>query len=126
MTERARLRELEKEVRELRLEKELLGGSRSLLRERVSMSDTYELIEAEKDVRTDTGTLKYTVTKMCSWLEVSTSGFYEWRNRAKSATAERRAHLSELVQKAFDDLALLRSEERRVGKECRSRWSPYH
>src|SRR5476649_1878316 len=24
------------------------------------------------------------------------------------------------------DLTLLRSEERRVGKECRSRWSPYH
>ena len=24
------------------------------------------------------------------------------------------------------DLCLLRSEERRVGKECRSRWSPYH
>ena len=24
------------------------------------------------------------------------------------------------------DLVLLRSEERRVGKECRSRWSPYH
>ena len=23
-------------------------------------------------------------------------------------------------------LAMLRSEERRVGKECRSRWSPYH
>ena len=23
-------------------------------------------------------------------------------------------------------LAQLRSEERRVGKECRSRWSPYH
>ena len=28
---------------------------------------------------------------------------------------------------AIEDLkALLRSEERRVGKECRSRWSPYH
>ena len=25
-----------------------------------------------------------------------------------------------------DNNALLRSEERRVGKECRSRWSPYH
>ena len=25
-----------------------------------------------------------------------------------------------------DDLSLARSEERRVGKECRSRWSPYH
>src|SRR2546426_8690482 len=25
-----------------------------------------------------------------------------------------------------DDLRGARSEERRVGKECRSRWSPYH
>ena len=25
-----------------------------------------------------------------------------------------------------DDLPCMRSEERRVGKECRSRWSPYH
>ena len=24
------------------------------------------------------------------------------------------------------DVKLCRSEERRVGKECRSRWSPYH
>jgi len=23
-------------------------------------------------------------------------------------------------------IELIRSEERRVGKECRSRWSPYH
>ena len=26
----------------------------------------------------------------------------------------------------FDNFYLTRSEERRVGKECRSRWSPYH
>src|SRR2546429_3366366 len=26
----------------------------------------------------------------------------------------------------LDDNAAARSEERRVGKECRSRWSPYH
>ena len=25
-----------------------------------------------------------------------------------------------------DRMRTLRSEERRVGKECRSRWSPYH
>ena len=25
-----------------------------------------------------------------------------------------------------DNIAHVRSEERRVGKECRSRWSPYH
>ena len=28
--------------------------------------------------------------------------------------------------KAYADLYTTRSEERRVGKECRSRWSPYH
>ena len=26
----------------------------------------------------------------------------------------------------FLDIQMPRSEERRVGKECRSRWSPYH
>src|SRR3712207_7761618 len=30
------------------------------------------------------------------------------------------------VWKTTPFMALLRSEERRVGKECRSRWSPYH
>ena len=29
-------------------------------------------------------------------------------------------------RKGLPDLELGRSEERRVGKECRSRWSPYH
>ena len=28
--------------------------------------------------------------------------------------------------KAYTDYCCTRSEERRVGKECRSRWSPYH
>ena len=39
----------------------------------------------------------------------------------------------EIIGKAFVDNRLMsiflittRSEERRVGKECRSRWSPYH
>ena len=27
---------------------------------------------------------------------------------------------------AVDPKTIMRSEERRVGKECRSRWSPYH
>ena len=30
-----------------------------------------------------------------------------------------------LIKKLKDNFAF-RSEERRVGKECRSRWSPYH
>src|SRR3712207_9331100 len=32
--------------------------------------------------------------------------------------------LASLGARSLDDL--VRSEERRVGKECRSRWSPYH
>src|SRR3989338_5298838 len=31
-----------------------------------------------------------------------------------------------VVMWAWFGVNLLRSEERRVGKECRSRWSPYH
>ena len=36
--------------------------------------------------------------------------------------------LRELSEGVIEKLKLLtdRSEERRVGKECRSRWSPYH
>src|SRR2546425_13146330 len=36
-------------------------------------------------------------------------------------------HPGTYVETASADIALtIRSEERRVGKECRSRWSPYH
>ena len=31
-----------------------------------------------------------------------------------------------LANEDIDRIAAERSEERRVGKECRSRWSPYH
>src|SRR5690554_8229403 len=30
------------------------------------------------------------------------------------------------IQKKYNTSSLIRSEERRVGKECRSRWSTYH
>ena len=32
----------------------------------------------------------------------------------------------DIMQEVFLKLWYMRSEERRVGKECRSRWSPYH
>ena len=34
--------------------------------------------------------------------------------------------LAEALRLLAGEDELLRSEERRVGKECRSRWSPYH
>ena len=43
---------------------------------------------------------------------------------------EFRCDVNEYIQtnrvQQFDDVIKQRSEERRVGKECRSRWSPYH
>ena len=35
-------------------------------------------------------------------------------------------YVCEHTKKKYVVLAPTRSEERRVGKECRSRWSPYH
>src|SRR5256886_15974685 len=41
--------------------------------------------------------------------------------------ADGKAAVKTLESSIFDAAILdLRSEERRVGKECRSRWSPYH
>jgi len=65
------------------------------------VSEKYELIDAEKATRAATGDKKYTITAMCEWLEVSTSGYYEWRDRPESATARRRQLLTLLVTKAF-------------------------
>ncbi len=67
------------------------------------MSEKYELIDVEKATVTETGEKKYTIVTMCGWLEVSTSGYYEWRDRPASATAVRRQLLTLLVKKAFDD-----------------------
>ena len=38
---------------------------------------------------------------------------------------EARQTLAAMKAAGYDGIEL-RSEERRVGKECRSRWSPYH
>lgn len=67
------------------------------------MSEKYELIDTEKASVTGTGEKRYTVVQMCEWLEVSTSGYYEWHDRPDSATAQRRQFLELLVKKAFDD-----------------------
>ena len=34
--------------------------------------------------------------------------------------------VNRMVEETIGGVEFIRSEERRVGKECRSRWSPYH
>ena len=51
------------------------------------------------------------------------------RDFAQGAILPRAAVLDREQMFPYDiiaEMARLRSEERRVGKECRSRWSPYH
>ena len=63
------------------------------------MSEVYEFIDAEYA----TSGAAPAITLMCRWLEVSKSGYYEWRSRPESATAKRRGELKLLITKAFDD-----------------------
>ncbi len=67
------------------------------------MSARYEFIDVEKATRDAQGMPKYRIVRMCEWLEVSTSGFYEWLSRPMSATAARRDYLMLLIEKAFAD-----------------------
>jgi putative transposase len=61
------------------------------------VSESYEFI--------DHCAAKYTypIVKMCAWLEVSKSGFYDWLDRPRSATVVRRGELTVLIKAIFGD-----------------------
>ena len=52
---------------------------------------------------------------------VSTDNAYVKSNIVQIST-----NIEGLITRVFVSENQVRSEERRVGKECRSRWSPYH
>lgn len=53
-------------------------------------------------MRLGTEEYAYSVEFMCGRLGVSRSGYYDWRSRPESATAQRREELKLLIEKAFD------------------------
>src|SRR3989440_6270574 len=69
------------------------------------------------DLATSTGTVE------ASHLPTSLALAVRTVNPSRRSLAGNRAAADELAAPSF---RRIRSEERRVGKECRSRWSPYH
>ena len=68
------------------------------------MSDKFEFIDAEYAVYLESDERHVpSIVKMCIWMEVSRSGFYDWRKAPESATARRREILALYVQKSFED-----------------------
>ena len=68
------------------------------------MTDKFEFIDAEYAAYRESGDIHVpSVVKMCRWMEVSRSGFYEWRSAPESATAKRRGIIALVVQKSFDE-----------------------
>ncbi len=61
------------------------------------MKECYEFIAAEEG----DGGCPWSVTKMCVWLGVSRSGYYEWKARPPSPTARRRSRLKTLIRAIF-------------------------
>jgi putative transposase len=59
------------------------------------VSSKYEFIDSEK--------ANYPICRMCVWAQVSRSGFYEWRDRPASATAERRGALTAKIRAIFTE-----------------------
>ena len=57
------------------------------------MSAKFVFIDGEKD--------HFPIAKMCTWMGVSTSGYYEWRDRPPSPTARRRDRLAAMITTIF-------------------------
>ena len=66
------------------------------------MSGKYALIDAECATLAGEEACAPTISQLCEWLEVSKSGYYDWRSRPQSAAAKRRELLKIKVKALFE------------------------
>ncbi len=66
------------------------------------MSSKYTFIDAEYATLAGDEACAPTITQLCEWLEVSKSGYYEWRSRPQSMAAKRRELLKIKVKALFE------------------------
>jgi putative transposase len=64
------------------------------------VSEKYDFIDAERAAAGEAAEL-LTVARMCALVEVSKSGFYEWRHRPESAAQRRRELLADKIAALF-------------------------
>jgi transposase InsO family protein len=66
------------------------------------VSAKYTFIDAECATPAGDEACAPTITQLCEWLEVSKSGYYEWRSRPQSTAAKRRELLKIKVKALFE------------------------
>ncbi|GAA3041741.1 transposase InsO [Actinokineospora globicatena] len=66
------------------------------------MSDRFEFIDAQHAAVDTDSSVSLPITRMCGLLDISRSGYYEWRTRPASATVTRRDELSRLITELFE------------------------
>src|SRR5260370_41189619 len=84
--------------------------------------------------RSDSGSSRFSSNKgSVHSTNVSLRDFIKWAYGVKDYQvtgpdwlASQRFDIVAKAERPVSDKQLMRSEERRVGKECRSRWAPYH
>lgn len=67
------------------------------------MSDMFAFIDDEYAANLRQNIPALSIGRMCALLDVSRSGFYEWRDRPASASARRRDELAVLITRSFEN-----------------------
>jgi putative transposase len=66
------------------------------------VNERYTFVDAECATPAGDEACSPSVDQMCEWLEISKSGYYDWRSRPKSAAAKRRELLKIKVKALFE------------------------